>query len=306
MILVSFKVFVGVLLMTNFSLPLTVIASNRRLHTESMNMLVLNMVTYYIFGTTMFLIGMADVLYPDGVPPPTCAATVYISMAFGVGLKTATLFLAVDQFIAVVHSLRYCAIMDVWTKRFITINWICIALMALLGLTCYQLDLETNAEFYHRLFGIQPSDEECRLVLMAHASTVVFELAVFFISITSAALFIYTAIQGVKQERRISRSNSVDTSSRFFLRFKSFKRIVRVLLTLLAPDIIGAGFRIASGWFPQLAATQLLHLVRLICLVIEGWTYGLSSPAVRTAIANYFGFRRGRVAPAPAPVEAPA
>ena len=290
MILVAMKVLISLLLMANFSVPLTVIASNRRLLDEPMNLLVFNMaVAYYMFAVAFFVIGMTDVLYPEGVPPPVCAAAMYFSMAAAVGLKITNLALATDQFIGVVHSLRYFSIMNVWKWRLVAITWICMALMGLFCLVCYYLGLETSDELYHRLFDVQPSNEECRLPKVAHVTNVVVELVLLLTSLSSGALFIHTAIQGVKQEKRTSNSNIIDTSSRFFVRFKSFKRIVKVLLTVLALDILGTGFRVARGWNPHMTANQLMHLLRVFLLILEGWTYGLSSPAVRAAIRSYFG-----------------
>ncbi|KAF0294296.1 hypothetical protein FJT64_008054 [Amphibalanus amphitrite] len=290
MILLLMKVLVGLLLMAAFSLPLTVIVVNIQLLDEPMSLLVFNMtLIYYVFGVSFFLIGMTDVLYPEGVPPPVCAAAMHFSMAMAVGLKVAALSVAVDQFIGVVHSLRYYAIMDVWKWKMVFLTWFCMAMMVLFCLACYLLDLETSDEYFLRLFGIQPSNEECRMLGVTHLTNIVLEVVLLVTSLSSAVLFIHTAIQGVKQERRIASRNIVDTSSRFFVRFKSFKRIVKLLLTVLALDILGTGFRIARSWNPQMSATQLVHLVRVLCLILEGWTYGLSSPAVRAAFRSFFG-----------------
>ncbi|KAF0294295.1 hypothetical protein FJT64_008053 [Amphibalanus amphitrite] len=248
-------------------------------------------VTNYAFGTSVFLVGMADLLYAEGVPRAVCAGGIYYSLTTVVGLKVAALSLAVDQFIGVVHSLRYYAIMDVWKWRMVFLTWFCMAVMVLFYLVCYLLDLESSDEYFLRLFGIQPTNE-CRSHQMAHIANVVLEVVLLVTSLSSAVLFIHTAIQGVKQERRIASRNTVDKSSRFFVRFKSFKRIVKVLLTVLALDIFGMVFRIIRSWHPQMSATQLVHLIRMLCLILEGWTYGLSSPAVRAAFRSFFGWRK--------------
>ncbi|KAF0294294.1 hypothetical protein FJT64_008052 [Amphibalanus amphitrite] len=111
------------------------------------------------------------------------------------------------------------------------LTWFCMAVMVLFYLACYLLDLETSDAYYLRLFDIQPTTKECRSHKMAHVANMVMEMILFVTSLSSAVLFIHTAIQGVRQERRIASRNTVDTSSRFFVRFKSFKRIVKLLIT---------------------------------------------------------------------------
>ena len=79
------------------------------------------------------------------------------------------------------------------------------------------------------------------------------------------------------------------------MRFKSFKRLVKVLLMLLAIDIIGAGFRVSSRWLLQSTMLTIIHYLRILGLTVECWTYGFSHRTVRNTIREFFGLRENRM-----------
>ena len=284
--------------MLNFSVPMVAIYRNRSLREEPMPLLVFNLaLADFGFGFSLFLIGTLDVVFSENAPLPACASFQYVGIASVLTFKAATVYLAVDQFVAIVHSLHYHVIMQEWVRRMFFLTWCWMPIYTLYGFVCYQLEMETLQEYDQRTIGSQGSVKECRFPKTAFVTMMFFEASKLLMSIISAALFIYTAIKGLRQERRNSRRGQVDETSQFFLRFKSFKRIVKVLLILLTLDILDNLFRIGSRMLPQMPVFQLGNLLRMLSVIVEGWTYGLSYPAIRSAIVELFRRRdRGRPA----------
>ena len=180
-------------------------------------------------------------------------------------------------------------------RRIVVLTWSWILIFALYGFVCHQLGMETSQEFDKQTLGTQGSVEECRWEKIAFVSTIFFEVTALLMSTISATLFVYTATRGFQQEQRINLHGLADQTSFFFMRFKSFKRIVKVLLIVLFLDILATGVRITKHWLPQLALFQLVHLLRMLFIIIEAWTYGLGNPSVRGAIKKLFGCRSGQV-----------
>ncbi|KAF0287212.1 hypothetical protein FJT64_014317 [Amphibalanus amphitrite] len=257
--------------------------------------LVINLtVVCFAFSLTFLTMGLADVVYADGVPLPICATIHYIFCALLIGWKLATLFLATDQLIAVVHSLRYNDIMATWTRRMIAITWAYVLFQAMIGLICYQLGLESVVEFDRRAFGVRYDTRMCKFELHSHAFMIWFEAHLLVLSLFSAGMFVYTAAQGIQQERRQPRRQLRGGHGGIFvLRFKSFQRIVKVMLVVIAFDVIGTVLRLVSRWSP-LMGLKIIHLLRILSIAGEVWIYGLSNPAIRRAFRYFFGCRSGR------------
>ena len=283
------RVAVGIILTVSFSVPFAIIASNGSLREEPMTLLVINMTLVdFVFGVLFFATGLADVVFSAAVPAPLCASLQYLMLGCAIAGKAATLCLALDQFCAVVFSLRYCTIMSAWVDRLVALTWSCALLVALFGLVCYQLGLESSLEFNHRVLGVERHVSQCRWELNAHLFMVVVEVLLLLLSLCSGLLFVYTAVQGARHEWRHQPNN------RLFLRFKSFQRIVKVLLIVIAIDVVAAGVRIGSRWTAHQEVTMFIQQLRVLCLIAEGWAYGLSYPAVRSAISSFFGGRSSR------------
>ena len=299
MLLIWLKTLIGLLLMLNFSLPLAAILSDGRLPEEPMPLLILNMsLADYVFGSSLFAIGVADLAYSGAAPRALCAGLQYTILGAALTAKAANLLLAVDQFVGVVHCIRRGVIMHRWLGALLAACWSLLPLMWLLGAAAYHLGLETRAEFNQRVFGVTPL-EECRWAVTAEAALLTMETLLFLLTICSAALFIYTAVQGLQRERLLAQAGEDASASLFFLRFKSFKRIVKIVLSLLVLDIVGSAFRLSSLWSPMQLGMQVVHLTRMLSLLVEGWTYGLSYPVVREAVLTFFGRRSRHVAPLP-------
>ena len=295
MLLGWLKVLVGVVLMLNFSVPMVAILKDPGLREEPMPRLVLNLaLAGFGQGVAAFSIGTFDVVSSEDTLQPVCVSLQYLAGGTILTIKVATFFLAVDQFVAVVHPLRHLTVMEEWMPDMLLITWWCIPTMILFGFGCHQLGLETSQEFHQRVFGAQGSVEGCHWMEAAFVVTVFGEVIVFLMVTASAALFVYTATKGFHQERRDNLHGQADQTSYFFLRFNSFKRIVKVLLTVLTLDILCTVARTASRWEPQGTLTQMVFLLRLLLIVVEGWTYGLSHQSVRNAIKKLFGIRSGR------------
>ena len=304
--MLSLKIAVAALLLLNYSVPLWVLGSDEDLRDHPMVMLVTNLTLVdFVFALVFLVMGLADVVSPEGVPLPVCASMHYIFTGMILAWKVATLFLAVDQFVAVVHSLRYTEIMSTWVNRMLVITWSCVPILSLLGLVCHQLGLESSAEFDRRVFGIEEEIRLCRWELHSHVFMLVLEMLMLLLSLITAGLFVYAAAQGMAHERHLVTQDQEAQGGFFLLRFKSFKRIVKVLFLVITIDIVGAGVRIGSRWSPG-PELRVLHKLRILCIAGEGWVYGLNNPAIRRAIAKFLGCSRcGRMEPG-LPEERPA
>ena len=301
MFLIWLKAIVGILMMLCFSFPLTVIIQQERgVPEEPMVLLILNLtLANYMFGSAAFMIAMADMIYSEATPLPLCASLANMALGSALTAKISNLFLAVEQYVGVVHSLHHQTIMHDWKHKMVIISWSIFIFKCFFGFVAYQLDFETNAEFSHRTFGL-PLLDECRLAKISEASLMLVEVVLFLLSSLSAALYVYTAVQGMKHSRRIAPLGEADQTSFSFLRFKSFKRIAKIVLSLLVLDIVFSVFRLASRWHDERALMQIAHLVRLLSIVIEEWTYGLQYPAIQSTSWKFFGrSRREMVHPDP-------
>ena len=286
----SLKVIVSVILMLNFSVPLWALVTELNHSEDAMIILVINMtLVNFVFSLVFFAMGISDVAFFGDVPLPLCATLHYLLLGVFIAGKVAAFFLAVDQFVAVADSLRYNTLMDVWTGRMRIITWSAVPLVALVGVVSYHLDLETAEEFDRRMYGTERVLEFCSWDLHAHVVMLISEALVFLLSLSSACLFVYTAIIGMQHEKTLARRRPDEPESFFILRLKSFRRIIKVLIVLLAVDIIGVVIRIASRWSPQIEL-KVLNVLRILCVAVEGWTYGLNNPAVRRTIRNILGF----------------
>ena len=156
--------------------------------------------------------------------------------------------------------------------------------------------LENTAEFHQRVFDVKRHLKQCSWEKMSNVYILLVEASFLVLSISACSLVIYTAVIGMRQEKRILEEQQVTHHTRrFLMNFKSFKQIVKVLLMLLAIDFLFCSFRIASRWFPQSTAATLFHLLRFPGLVIECWTFGLGHATIRSQVQKYLPWRRSNL-----------
>ena len=108
----------------------------------------------------------------------------------------------------------------------------------------------------------------------------------------TCVLALYTAILGMRCEKRLTRRGVTQETRRFITSYKSFKQTAKVLLVLFTFQIVDRVVRIISFWFPLSTAVTLFQLLNFIGLVIECWTYGLGHATVRAHIRRYLCRRR--------------
>ncbi|KAF0309398.1 hypothetical protein FJT64_019492 [Amphibalanus amphitrite] len=294
----SLRVGISALLCLVFAVPLAIIAKNRELREEPMVILVLNMTaSALLFSSTFVVVSVGDILTSNDIPPLLCCLFVSVGTSSLGAFKLSALFLAVEQFVAVNFSLRHFAIMSRWAKRLICLTVIFWVVSTLFGIICYLLGLETIEEFDQRMFSIHNHHEQCKWERSANIFMFYSENCMLVCCLGTCALLIHTAVQGMKHQNRISQENGGNTSLLFMVRYKSFKRIVKVLLTIVVIDLVGTGFRVASRWFVQSPVFTIVHYLRILFLIIECWTYGLSHLTIRNAMKSFFGFRQSRVVP---------
>ncbi|KAF0295543.1 hypothetical protein FJT64_006955 [Amphibalanus amphitrite] len=276
-----------------FALPLTVIARNRTIRGEPMVILILNMtIILFLFNFTSFALSAIDVQYGYDMPQLLCGVLMLIGVNIFGGFKVSTFFLALEQYIAVVFSLRHFTIMSRWVKRMVALTWFYIVTLTVVGLVCHHLELETVAEFDIRVLGIGHEIQKCGWQMIPNAFMVAFQACFLLFSMLTCAILLYTAYQGFKHEKRIAKGDVSHQTRRFMMRFKSFKRIVKLLVIFLLIDIIGTGIHIASRWFTLPPVfLNVTHFARVISLIVEYWAYGASNTIIRRAVRLFFGFR---------------
>ena len=303
MIAEFFRIGVGSLLMLVFLVLLLALVSNHSIRDEPRGKLVITLTLLGLTcGCALLTVAAADMATDEATPLPLC----YSVLSFGIGaiiaFKLTALFLAVDQYVAVVRCLRYYTIMDVQVPRMVAIVCACVLFFGIFGLACFFFGMENTADFHQRVFGVQRNLTQCSWEKMSGVYMLSGEIILLALALAVCVLACYTAAVGLKQQRRVTQDEELTPQTqRFITNFKSFKRIVKVLLVLLAFDILGCVVRIVSRWFPQSTVATLFQLVRFIGLVIECWTYGLGHATVRTELQKYLRRRCGTVPGVPAP-----
>ena len=288
------RVTVTALMCLAFAVPLFIIAKNRDIREEPIVVLVINMLAAAVLFSCIFTgIAVGDSLSDNNIPPLLCTFLISLGASAVGGFKLIALFLAVEQFIAVTSMSHY-AIMSRWVQRMVGLAWLFITVHTSFGISCHLLGLDTVVEFDRRMFGIDNHINNCRYETVTSLFHFSLEIFMFCFSFATCVLLIYTAVQGIKQERRISRGDASNHSRHFLVRFKSFKRIVKVLLTGVCLDIVATGFRIATRWYIDSSVLMIVHYFRVLFLITEFWTYGLSHVVVRNVLLSSFRGRKSQ------------
>ena len=297
MLLEWLRVVVGTFLMLNYSVPLLAIFKNPGLRENPTPLLAFNMsLAGFVIGLMVLCMGTFDIVSPEDTLLPVCVSLQHIMLGAAFTFKTACFFLAVDQFVAVNYSLRYLTIMDEWMQEMILFIWSWMLTIPLFGFVSYQLGIETIQEYLIQpMLGKPVPIENCHSMKTAFILIAISETIQFLMCIVTAALFFYTAMKGFQQERRDKMLDTVNQTGNFFLRYKSFKRIVKVISVVLTLDILGTAIRIASRWDPQSTLNKIIFILRLLFSIVEGWTYGLAHQGVRRAIRKLLGIPSNRV-----------
>ena len=285
---------VGILLMLAFLVLLVALVSKRSIRREPRGLLVITMTLLgFAIAGTIFTASAADIVTGEATPLTFCYGVLYPFVGVAMAFKMTALFLAIDQYVAVVHCLHYCIIMNDWILRMIAMICGCILFFVIFGLACFLLDLENTAEFQQRMYGVQRHLTQCSWEQLAGVYVLFGEIFLLVLAIVTCALALYTAVVGLRYEKSIAQREVTPETRRFVASFKSFKQIVKVLLVLLALDILGGVVRIASRWYPPSTVITLFLLSRIVGTVIECWTYGLGHATIRAQIRRYVCRRRG-------------
>ena len=280
---------IGIVLSLVFAAPLAIIAKRPALCKEPLVMLVINMTfTAFSFGFLFTIGSTVDMVTGDNTPELFCLPFISIGTSTFVAIKLSTLFLAVDQFVAIVYPLHHCAIMSRWVKKMITLNWLFVLAHGLFSMISFLSGLESTLEFDKRVFGVEHHVTQCRWERMPHVYMLSVEICLLLFSVSTCALLIYTAVQGIKHERRIAQDDITSQTQHFVTHFKSFKRIVKVLMILVVIDIVGGGLRIGSRWLMPTTLLDIIHHLRALSVISECWVYGYNSTTVRNAITAFF------------------
>ena len=133
-----------------------------------------------------------------------CLPVIAIGTSAWIAIKLSTLFLAVDQFVAIVYPLRHFSIMSRWVKKMIALNWLFLLAHGLFCLISFFSGLESTLEFDKRVLGVEHRVTQCRWERLANVYMLSVEICMLLFSVSTCALLIYTAVQGIKHERRIS------------------------------------------------------------------------------------------------------
>ena len=288
----SLKLAIGLLVAANFFLPLFTVVRTESLHDEPMAVLAGNMaLSCFLFGLNLAATGVANMI--GGEPPWMCASMNYWGMGLVATFSASQVAMAVDQFVAVVHPLHYYLRMGRYLGPLQVAVWTYGGLFTLLGFICYQLSLPTFAEVAMAAAASQNATnvtyEGCRWETgMADAFTIVSQLGLTTISLTTAGLFLYTAVIGIRCSNQLKRDLSLGEGlppqdQRFQGNFRLFKRIAAALSLTVVMDLIGPTFRTLNRWWPMPKLTGFIQLAWLTGLIFQGWAYGLLNAQLRAA-----------------------
>ena len=297
------KTGVGVLLATNFCVPLVTVVSNRHLWEEPMAVLAGNMsLTSTLMGIVHALVGIYDLIGFKNFP--LCRFLQFISFGVAIAFKVAQVGAAVDQFVAIVYPLRHYPIMMRALPWLLAATGLICAAQIIFGIVTYILDLDTFSEHIDPQ-GNNTAFTGCRWeTALANVHTIVAELELLTFSLVTASLLIYTGVLGcrtkarlMKEERQRYRAGirGISNNRTFFENYRAFKMILIVLSLTVSLDIVTPILRIYSRWYPQPRLNGLMHQLRLFGFIFEGWTYGLLNAKLRAAYKKTFCGRSRRV-----------
>ena len=303
-------VLVGAAVTTSFAIPLLILGRQRALWRDTVVTLILSTtLAGCVFGLLFVVTSTTVVVTKGAVPLQFCVTAFSLGIGTVVTFKLAAVCLAVEQYIAVVFCLKHRAIISRWRPVMVAATWGGGVLIAVISITGDALGLETVSEFDRRVFGAGAQHFApaplCSWGSLSNAVLIFIDIVIFMLSVISCSLLIHTGLRGVAVERRLNQiaaaaaadaDNHVSTAPEdigcFHIRYKGYKRIVKVLMTLVAVDLLGTGARIVSRWLlPSPLLAFLLHL-RVIGFIVDCWTHGLSYPATRDTIRTFFGMRR--------------
>ena len=281
----------GSLLVLVFLVLVLVLASSRNIRAEPRGVLVIMLALLGLIIACVFITSTVTDMVAG--PLAFCHSVMTFGMGAVVAFKMTSLFLAFDQFVAVLHCLYYDIIMEDWIRRMAGMVCGCVLFFWMFGLACFHFEMESTSEFYHRVFGADNHPTHCSWKQMPNIYTATAEVTVLVLVTVTCSLALYTAVLGLRYEKCITQREDVQETRRFITSYKSFKQIVKVLLVLFTVDIVGRVVRIVSFWFPLSIAVTLFQLLNFIGFIIECWTYGLGHVTVRAQIRRYLCRHRG-------------
>ena len=289
------KTAVGSAMAVNFAIPLATVLKNRQLWDEPMAVLAGNMsLVCTMNGLVVALIGVYDLVQLK--LDVLCRSMQYVGFGFGIGIKAAHVCMAADQFVAVVHPLRHLPLMLRARPWLFAATWLAVGAHVLFGMLAAAFELETFAERTARRQNGTALFPECRWeTSLANVYTVVFELEVALLSLSTAAMLVHTGIIGHRTSRllRARCHRQPDTAAgertrKFSDNYAAFKKILLVLLLTMTLDLVAPVVRLASRWHPMPRLNGFLHLLRVLAFIFEGWTYGLLNAKLRAAYRKTF------------------
>ena len=290
------QVSVGAVLTLTLTVPLLIIVRRPILRRDSVVGLIVNLLLAGVLCTVLFFFAsLSDALTGDSTPDGLCLPLCSFIVGAAISFKLAALSLAVEQFVAIIFSLRHGEISGRWHRRLVAITWLGGALFSSASLVSYGLGCETTEEFNRRVLGVQNTTKRCNWFRVSNVVMLCFEVTLLTLSVSTCALLVITAAQGGKQERKLAVNDNTQRARRFTVRFKAFKRIVKVLLTLVVLDVLGAAARISSRWTADVPLITVISHARKLAFILDCWIHGLSYRPVRNALKDFFGFRQNEL-----------
>ena len=239
-----------------------------------------------VIGLMVMLVGAYDLTQLN--VETACQLLHYNSLSLFIASKVTHVCLALDQFIAVTRPLHCYQTMQRACPWLIAAIWLAWAANFLAGILAVKFDLPTYAEVTVGEGNASLVYDGCRWEkACADANAFAIEVQLLILSLITAGLLIYIGVVGHRTAVQLMQARRNRTAGpedqRFFSNYRAFKKILIVCSLTVTLDIIGPTVRIISRWYPMPKPAGFVLMARLLAIILEGWTYGLSNVQLRAA-----------------------
>ena len=189
------RVSVLAVMTTIFAVPIVVIVKSRTIREDPVVILVLNMtIILFSFSCVTLVSFISDLLTENSPPILLCSVLTAFGLSMFGGFKLSTFFLAIEQYIAVVFTLRRYQLMSRWVSTMVSLNWVYIIAFASFSAASGFFGFKTVADFHLHMFGMDHQDSKCGSWKNGGIVFFAIQASSILLSIATYALLVYTNV----------------------------------------------------------------------------------------------------------------